>query len=505
MHRRQAHQFCRVSDTIKLAEQIKQFARRGNTEDASRLSPGAIEDAVRFAHGHADQITRTCRMVGHVAFIMAEFNLKRPAEHIDPFILCWMNMRGHKCPVRDMRMPDKRVRAMQLGRIDMPDDVPCLFADKPVGCCYSEFHSYPLSFLKHKLAWFWSGFLSSLRVKNFKLEASRDLFRLTIVAVNEMFLPSFAVLRTRNLDEARDAVAQRYCDHRLNLVRGRKVDVSHNHVRGSHVSLNLLGYGGDVAIDPGELQDFYLLQIPLAGAARIAHRQEQVDATPDCATILNPDRPTKMEWRHDCIKLMMQIDAAFLHRVARENTDAPLPGQIRFAPTVDLTRDQGQFLKRMAITSAQAFEAGTLPPASQDLQLMATEREIALALLHHQPNNMSHLFAAAPPPMTPRSIRRALDFMHAHFSESIRLDDIAKATGQHPRTLQIGFRRALGKSPMAYLRDLRLDTAKFHLSRRQNRPRISDVAYDCGFSHLGRFSRDFRARFGQTPSDWNGS
>lgn len=321
------------------------------------------------------------------------------------------------------------------------------------------------------------------------------------MGIRGTFLEAYEVLRTQDLDEARHAVSQRYCDHRLNLRCGNRLDVRHNHVRGSHVSLNLLGYGSDVEIDPGELREFYLLQIPLVGAAQIVHRQEEVDSTSDCATILNPDRTTTMAWSSDCLQLMMQIDASFLHSVAENDLDMPLPGQIRFAPRVDLLSDGGRNLKYIVITVARAFEAGALPLGIDDLQLMAIERELALALLHHQPNNISHLLRKDPPGVTPRMIRKAQDFIHSHFADDLSLNDLAKASGMHPRSLQIGFRQALGQSPMSYLRDIRLDTAKFHLSRRTDRPRVSDVAYDCGFTHLGRFSRDFRQRFGQAPSD----
>ena len=109
-------------------------------------------------------------------------------------------------------------------------------------------------------------------------------------------LQDFNVLRSSDLDEARAAVAMRYCDHRLDLVSGNEIRVEHNHARGAHMSLNMLGYGADVAINPGELQDFYLLQLPLVGQARISHRGEEISANATCGTMLNPDRPTEMIW-----------------------------------------------------------------------------------------------------------------------------------------------------------------------------------------------------------------
>jgi AraC-like DNA-binding protein len=197
---------------------------------------------------------------------------------------------------------------------------------------------------------------------------------------------------------------------------------------------------------------------------------------------------------------MLQIDADFLHHVASQAMDAAPPGQIRFAPRVDLTCNAGRALRNLVIASAQAFEAGQLGAATQGLQMMAIERELTLSLLTHQPSNLSHLLNKPLSSLAPRTIRRALDFIHTHYADDICLEDIALATQAHPRTLQIGFQQAYGKSPMGYLRDVRLDMAKFFLARRTDRPKVSDEAYDCGFNHLGRVSRDFRARFGHAPS-----
>jgi AraC-like DNA-binding protein len=69
------------------------------------------------------------------------------------------------------------------------------------------------------------------------------------------------------------------------------------------------------------------------------------------------------------------------------------------------------------------------------------------------------------------------------------------------RTLQKGFQRAFGKSPMKVLHEARLDAAHYDLTARRDPPSVTDAAYQNGFSHLGRFSRDYKARFGHLPSE----
>ncbi|MEM8658212.1 MAG: AraC family transcriptional regulator, partial [Pseudomonadota bacterium] len=113
---------------------------------------------------------------------------------------------------------------------------------------------------------------------------------------------------------------------------------------------------------------------------------------------------------------------------------------------------------------------------------------------------ISHILAGAARQALPRDIRRALEVIHANLAEPLSSAQIAQRAGMNIRTLQKGFQRAFGKSPMTVLRDARLDTAHYQLTARQERPSVTTAAYSCGFSHLGRFSRDYKARFGHLPS-----
>ncbi len=315
----------------------------------------------------------------------------------------------------------------------------------------------------------------------------------------DTLLKGHNVLQTRELDEARAAVAQRYCDHQLTMLSGNDVKVVYNHVRGEHISLNVLEYGAEVAINPGELQNFYLLQLPLSGRAKIIHRGEEVYANPQSGTLLNPDRPTDMIWQRDCRKLMVQIDRAFLKQIAYEEIGGTLPGPVRFDPKVDLKGQAGRRLLALSVTAARAIEAGDILSTSQDLNLLALERQLAVTMLETQRSNISHLLKERADVSTTH-LRRAVEFIRANYYDTITLEDIAQAAQVHHRTLQTAFREQLQMSPMLFLRNVRLDNARFHLLQRHNRASVSEIAYDCGYSHLGRFSRDFRDRFGHAPS-----
>lgn len=315
------------------------------------------------------------------------------------------------------------------------------------------------------------------------------------------FLESHPLLRTGDLDEARDCVTEKFCDHRL--FKASKVgalSVRHNHVAGTHVSVNYLHYGADVQIDPGMLERFYLLQVPLSGQAFVRHRGKDIVANSATATLLNPDRETNMTWRGSCRKLLLQVDKDYLQRMAEDMLGAPIPGAIRFDPQVDLSREGGQVIKNMVVNAARLAETGVLFGGQNTARDHWAEADLVTKLLTLQDSNISHMLAHSEQKAMPVGIKRALAYMRANLSEPLRLADIARHAGMNVRTLQKGFQREMGVTPMQALLTARLDAAHYQLSVRRNKPSVTDVAYSNGFSHLGRFSRDYKRRFGFLPS-----
>lgn len=68
------------------------------------------------------------------------------------------------------------------------------------------------------------------------------------------------------------------------------------------------------------------------------------------------------------------------------------------------------------------------------------------------------------------------------------------------RTLQNCFQDSLGISPASYLRLVRLNAVRRDLRTAEAGQTIGDVAARWGFWHMGHFSHDYKALFGETPS-----
>ncbi|CUI01454.1 AraC-like ligand-binding domain-containing protein [Leisingera aquaemixtae] len=314
-------------------------------------------------------------------------------------------------------------------------------------------------------------------------------------------LRAWRQFHSRDIDEARSLVAQKFCDHRLQPAgRSLGFGTRHNHVPGRSLSLNYLCYGSAVQIDPGELQDFYLVQMPLSGAAVVANGAAAVGSNIRQATVLNPTRATQMTWQADCRMLLLQIDRNALHGIAERASGLPLSEPVVFDTAAPISTGPLHDWARQFIACVRATDAQVGFGHWGALQQQVIEEQLILGLLTHQQSNIRHLLSPRAPLGSSLQIRRAQDYIHANAAEPLTVSAIAAEAGCSIRTLQTGFRQHFGLTPVEYLRDLRLDLARYLLLSRPAGTPVSSIAYDSGFSHLGRFSQLYRARFGELPS-----
>jgi len=127
---------------------------------------------------------------------------------------------------------------------------------------------------------------------------------------------------------------------------------------------------------------------------------------------------------------------------------------------------------------------------------------LVAVLLTSIPNNKQREIEAASQSAAPFFVRCVEQFVEEHARDTITLADLTGLAGISTRALQTGFRRFRNTTPMAYLRAVRLELARTELMNagRQGSS-VAAVASAVGLGHLGRFARDYHARFGELPSD----
>ncbi len=101
----------------------------------------------------------------------------------------------------------------------------------------------------------------------------------------------------------------------------------------------------------------------------------------------------------------------------------------------------------------------------------------------------------------PGGLARAVKWLRERLHEPVRIEELAAMAGVRPRTLEAHFREYLGTTPLGWVRQMRLYLARRKLLDGEAGTTVTDVALASGFSQLGRFAEQYRAQFGEKPSE----
>ena len=94
----------------------------------------------------------------------------------------------------------------------------------------------------------------------------------------------------------------------------------------------------------------------------------------------------------------------------------------------------------------------------------------------------------------------AVHYIHNHFGEKLRIQDLAKHIGISRSYLVKLMKQETGLSPQEYLIETRMKRAADMLSRSNDS--VRQVAAECGYDDALAFSKAFKNRYGVNPSEY---
>lgn len=97
-------------------------------------------------------------------------------------------------------------------------------------------------------------------------------------------------------------------------------------------------------------------------------------------------------------------------------------------------------------------------------------------------------------------LKMILKYVEEHYTEPIRIDDIAALTFYSKSHFMKFFKEHMGMGFIEYLNDYRLTMAARMLST-ETLP-VLEIAADSGFENLSYFNRLFKRKYGQTPGEY---
>lgn len=124
---------------------------------------------------------------------------------------------------------------------------------------------------------------------------------------------------------------------------------------------------------------------------------------------------------------------------------------------------------------------------------LRAETVVAIPPVHVVARRSTELRAIRDP-----SVRRALGFLQDHYTDSIGVEETARAAGLSRRQLERRFREALGRTILSEIHRLRVDAAMRLLA--ETDLKIEAVATRAGFSSARQMAEVFRRLLGKAPS-----
>jgi AraC-like DNA-binding protein len=312
------------------------------------------------------------------------------------------------------------------------------------------------------------------------------------------------IFHSRDPDEARAFLGGKQFRFDLSRRLAKQLDVRINGIYLPNLYIGYIQYGSPAEIRTLPTRNDYWLQIPIQEHFEVGVAHQCIACGPDRAAVSSPASGLLIRTRGSGARFNISLAAAALMGQLAGLLGTTPVAPLEFAPAMDLDAGHGRSLAQYVRLAVMDFErAGSMP--WHEITVSEFEQFIMCRLLLSHPNNYTELLRGRGPSLTPRDLRRAIDYMEANLAAPITIADIAEASGIAGRTLFQHFRDFRGTSPFRYLREARFEKARDGLRRAQPEEGVAEVARRWGFSHLGRFAVEYRKRFGESPSATLGS
>lgn len=310
-----------------------------------------------------------------------------------------------------------------------------------------------------------------------------------------------ALVTTTDFDEAQDHITRVYIPHGLRSRDGRLLDFKLRYLASDRLTLGHLCYGADAELLVPPMESCYHMNLTLHGETMVSQaRQHAVTEAGRRGVLFGPTDPFTVRWSPDAIQYAIKIPRASMETQLGAMLGRPIDRPIDFSLGFDITSPAGQSLlaavQHLRSELSREGGIGQFPLIRSQLESYVLSQMLLVV-----PHDYQQLLRATNDQVRRRHVRLAIDFISEHVAEPITGPDIARAACVSMRALQAGFHEELGMSPMAYLRALRLERAHAELLTGPAGTTVSEVATRWGFWHLGRFSAQYRAKFGVLPSE----
>lgn len=309
-------------------------------------------------------------------------------------------------------------------------------------------------------------------------------------------LDAFPATRSSSPEQVEDVLKRSFGALSFDLSRhdAEALDLRANHWQSQNIGLSYCSYRAPVQLGfPGA--HFYRQQFSICGAAEVSVGQAIKQVTNEESAVVPPDTPIRVRFAPGFEQLVLRIEADRLIK--------KLGALLGIVPSQRLIfKEQERVNPRLArlvrFFASQLDEIGSNEPS---LEIAELEQALMVSFLCNNPHNYSAFLDNRVRPLASSQVRRAEEYILAHWDRPITIETLAQVTSASARSLFREFKRSRGQSPMAFVKQVRLQRAREMLESNDLTRSVTEVALACGFGNLGHFAGDYFKCFGERPSD----
>ncbi|WP_052110551.1 helix-turn-helix domain-containing protein [Pseudomonas plecoglossicida] len=280
----------------------------------------------------------------------------------------------------------------------------------------------------------------------------------------DQILADFSVCESSDLEQAVLCGERMFCKNRLEK-KGADFKARFFHRSAGEAGVARMSFGGEVAINPGKLDDIVLVQSVLTGHEHVISDQLRLTCNPGHGTVFNYHQHTFFNHFPGTDKLLVRIDRTLLETMLQRQLGRSIKQDIYFQPHLPTDTLAGQnWLQTLGWAYSQLSSKSLL---SSYLERQIGEVLASSLLEFHESNHSQALRESAEKKVVPAVVRMIEEFMEEHAQEPLTISQIATHAGVTARTVQLSFQRCRGLSPMQWLKEIRLQRVRVELEAKQ--------------------------------------
>jgi AraC-like DNA-binding protein len=255
----------------------------------------------------------------------------------------------------------------------------------------------------------------------------------------------------------------------------------------------------EMEIHCGSVRSTYRVNVPQSGCFQSTHRGSSLIAGTGTAAVYRPEGDAGSRWAAGSRLLSIRIDRNVVEDALSDSLGQQLTSQIDFTPDISMGSDTARsWINMLSLFAEQLFRADSV--LRQPMVGLPFVDSLVRGLLLAAEHPHRNVVTGTPRVIGPRAIRVAIDVIEEEAHLPLTVSSIAARCHVSVRSLQQDFRRYVGTSPMAYLREVRLRRAhRCLLDSDPSTTSVASVAYHWGFTNLGRFAAAHIARYDEPP------